>query len=170
MIKTQIWNPDTCSCIIEQQYDSSLPIDLVVFSVKSVIKKCEFHADLTTPKQVFDTLMEENPRKNKSISAILDNAPTEWVETDTKTGDKRLKDGIVIDYDFISEQGKSKRTLELSVIGVDSNSLSKTKKEQLQSKLDTIFSNKEKDDDVVFKDAKLTRGDDIEIINPINKP
>lgn len=177
-MKSQIWHPDTCQCIIQQEYDDSLPVDEIVISVVDVLRKCEFHNDINNTNQdIYDTIMDENPRKNRSISKIIENAPEEWIEViNQRTGERGLKEGIVVDYDFIVEQGKEKRTLELSVIGVDSNTLTPTRKTDIQSTLDTEFSDKEKNGDVVFKDVKPIRDDiattivDDHVIRPSRPP
>jgi len=150
------------------KYETGPEISLkdVTFSLQKVHRKCEYHTTLDNDEDVWIAVKEENPRKNISLQNIIDNAPAEWVDVDSKTGEKRLKEGIAIDYDFVKESNKSKRTLELSVIGVESSTLSPTRKTDIQSRLDTTFSNKEKNGDVVLKDAKLTRTD---IVTPKTK-
>lgn len=175
-IKTQIWHPDTCSCIIEQQYDASLPIDEVEHSVKSVKKKCEFHSDLVDDQQVYEVLMEENPRKNIAIANLIENSPVEWIDVDSKTGDKKLKDGIVIDYNFVNKENDNttaagERILELSIIGVDSTSLSDIKKTDIQTHLDTTLGKRnDGSSKVVIKEAKPTRNVKPIVNSPSRRP
>jgi len=170
--KSQLWSPDTCSCIIEMSYHvgPETSVKDAVMSLKKVHKKCEYHTTLSSDEEVWTAVTEENPRKNISIAKLVENAPDDWVEVvNEKTGEKKLKTGIAVDYDFKSEKDKTKRTLELSVIGVESTTLNKTKKTAIQTKLDTAFSNKTKHGDVVFKEAKKTR-DDISVLDDSTIP
>lgn len=170
--KSQLWSPDTCSCVLEMSYETGPEISLkdAVMSLKKVHKKCEYHSTLSNDDEVWSAVTEENPRKNIAIAKLVENAPDDWVEVvNEKTGEKKLKDGIAVDYDFKFEKDKTKRTLELSVIGVESTSLENTKKTAIQSTLNTEFSNKTKHGDVVFKDAKKTR-DDISVLDDSTIP
>lgn len=66
MIKTTVWKPDTHDCVIEYEWDDSLPEDQRTHTVK-VIHNCP--EEITgTNKQKFDKIVEENRFKN----ALLD--------------------------------------------------------------------------------------------------
>lgn len=60
MIRVTRWHPDTCECIVDFEWDDSLP---AVHNIKEVIRACAPHAGLS-PTQLWAALMDENPRKN----------------------------------------------------------------------------------------------------------
>ena len=68
------WSPDTCSCIVDYEWDDSLPSELRAISLKSVIKKCPDHS-ACSDSEIWMAITEENPRKNQVIKIIQDTVP-----------------------------------------------------------------------------------------------
>lgn len=70
-MKVTRWSPDTCGCVIDYQWDEKLPEKARVHQLKAVIKRCPAHQGLNDA-EIFDALMEENPRKNYTLGMIAD--------------------------------------------------------------------------------------------------
>jgi hypothetical protein len=75
MIQTTRWSPDTCSCVIEYQWDDSVPADTRTHTPATIDKQCARHSGMWLAAH-FNTLTDENPRKNKIIDAILAQLPS----------------------------------------------------------------------------------------------
>jgi hypothetical protein len=118
------WQPDTCECIIEYNDDGTL---------SKVVKACDAH-DGDDEETVFQTVKEENPRKNKSIKEILDNAPPGLFDIDPDSGTRVFKKGIDVDFSWSGQ--KPNRTLSLKVKGT---SLTPTQINAIQSKINNKF-------------------------------
>lgn len=69
MMQVNQWQPDTCDCIINYQWDDTLSDADRVHTVKEVIRRCKFHQTLDDVTH-YDTVLEENTRKNRAIGAI----------------------------------------------------------------------------------------------------
>lgn len=117
------WSPDTCQCVIEYNADLSL---------SRVVNACAAHQG-GTESTVFNTVLEENPRKNRSLKEILDNAPASMIDTDGE-GTRTFKNGITVDFDWSGVAPD--RTLTLTVKGI---TLTTPQKNAIQTKLDTRF-------------------------------
>jgi hypothetical protein len=63
MIKTQIWRPDTCSCVIEQVFDYAT--DPATLVEQTIIKACPNHS---TPVDV----LAENQIKNRGVIKVAE--------------------------------------------------------------------------------------------------
>lgn len=72
MKRTTIWKPDTCKCVIEYEWDDTLPENERIHEIKTIKEKCEAH-QLDSDEEVFTTVEEENRRKNKTIDMIYQN-------------------------------------------------------------------------------------------------
>lgn len=93
------WSPDTCGCIITYEWDKSTrdtpeirehrPVHedvLIIGQDGQPInhnKKCEHHKHLPDTKAHFDTILEENQRKNKAHAEIGIDKQITW-EFDSK--------------------------------------------------------------------------------------
>ena len=119
------WSPDTCDCIIEYNPDVSL---------SKLLKVCELHQTEETESIVFNTILEENPRKNRSLKEILDNAPPSIFDLDPESGTRVFKKGITVDFDW-SGLGVN-RSLILRVKGI---TLTPNQMTAMQTKLDNKF-------------------------------
>lgn len=69
MMQTNRWGPDTCDCIIDYEWDDTLSDADRVHTVKQIVKRCEFHQALDDVTH-YDTVLEENTRKNRAFGAI----------------------------------------------------------------------------------------------------
>lgn len=73
-IQTTTWHPDTCACIIEYQWDDSVPDAARVHTPSRIVSQCPFHAGLSVADHGAK-LFDENPRKNKTLDAIMTQVP-----------------------------------------------------------------------------------------------
>jgi hypothetical protein len=118
------WSPDTCECVIEYNADVTL---------SRVVQACAAHQG-GTEATVFQTVLEENPRKNHSINEILQNAPAAMFDIDAESGQRVFKRGITVDFAWSGIAPN--RTLTLTVTGI---TLTANQKTAIQNKLDTRF-------------------------------
>lgn len=118
------WSPDTCQCVIEYNADLSL---------SRVVQACAAHQG-GTEATVFNTVLEENPRKNHSLKEILDNAPAAMFDVDVESGERVFKRGITVDFAWSGVAPN--RMLLLTVTGI---TLTANQRNALQAKLDTRF-------------------------------
>ncbi len=68
MKHTTRWRPDTCDCVIEYEWDDTQPAEEREHVHKKTIP-CEIHKG--TELEVYETVKEENTRKNKLFSEAL---------------------------------------------------------------------------------------------------
>lgn len=64
MIRTQQYSPDTCSCIVVEQWDDALPSDQTLYSLVQLIRRGAEHSALVDAS-LYTALKDENQRKNK---------------------------------------------------------------------------------------------------------
>jgi len=91
------WKLDTCDCIMITQEGATENDFPTLVQAESI---CPIHNVLADETSVFNTLKDENPRRNKAFQHLLDNGPAALVNTDPDTGVKVLKPGISIDSSF----------------------------------------------------------------------
>lgn len=96
-LKTNIWKPDTCNCIVEYEFDDSLSIDQVTHTIKNSISKCSIHTDEPTLQDHWNALRNENPKKNRAWRLLLNNAPPEMIKTNDE-GEIEFKRNIIITW------------------------------------------------------------------------
>jgi len=97
-----------------------------------VISRCSAHTALADNTTVFNTLMDENPRKNSTLQTAIDNLATQLSETGAAGG--TLKNGIT--YNFSYTGTAPNRTLTVSFTGI---TLTTAQKNALQNALNTKF-------------------------------
>jgi len=71
-IKTTRWEPDTCGCVIEYEWDDELPAIDRVHTLSAVVNK---HADChpaTEDGKLMDVILDENRRKNAAVKIVTD--------------------------------------------------------------------------------------------------
>lgn len=126
MIHTNRWRPDTCGCVIEYQWDDSVSEDKRVHTPKNV-SPCLHHKS-GTKEEKFDKVVEENQRKNKFLSHIMENMPEVVEERSNVDGSisKRLKDSIEYTWSFDDQ-----RNLKVDLKGLAETG--RTKLKQLAS-------------------------------------
>ena len=133
-INTTRWSPDTCSCVVEYSWDSELPAEQRTHTL-STIEKCPVHSSLTDA-EAFAVLTEENPRKNNTLQAALDNGPAGLYDLN-QDGARVLKNNIT--YDFSFSGTPPDRTLTISFSGIN---LTQNQKNAIQTFLNNKFGGK----------------------------
>lgn len=100
MIQITRWRPDTCDCIIEYEWDDTLPEADRVHNLKT-IQRCPAHQAHQKP-DAYQAVQDENRRKNKVHSLILENMPDIVEEVTNSDGSKakRLKAGVEFGWSF----------------------------------------------------------------------
>lgn len=113
MIKTTLWRPDTCECEIEYQWDSELSEDERVHTVSKIKKGCQYHSKLNEV-DCFNTVSEENLRKNIVLKQIIENVESATQEKEQVDGSivKDLANGKKYDWSFDKD-----RNLVVNLIG-----------------------------------------------------
>ena len=132
-IKTTQWRPDTCDCIIEYSWDDTQSEDTRTHNLSKIVKSCSIHAG-NPDTTIWNTVMEENPRKNKAIDEIVQRAPDQFVDI-AQDGTRTLKQGITIDFEWTGSPPN--RLIRMIIKGV---TLTQTQFNNLQTRLDTRFS------------------------------
>lgn len=87
-MKTTRWTPDTCDCVLEYEWDETKSQSERTHAFKNVVKKCDAHQNSQQP---YDTVKEENERKNKFYAEIIENLSTA-VEEKTQEDGSVVKD------------------------------------------------------------------------------
>lgn len=79
-IQTTRWSPDTCGCVFEYTWDDSVTEDQRQHNFKTVVTECVSHAHLNgnNKRDMFDSSLEENRRKNNSIGELLERATADF--------------------------------------------------------------------------------------------
>lgn len=130
-IQVRTWRPDTCECVINQQYDDAA--NPIVLSIHSVISRCSQHTNLTNDVDLYNVVNDENPRKNYALGHILDNAPTSFFDIN-EDGSRTFKKGITASWNYTGEVGN--RVLTITVTGI---TLTTNQKNAIQTKLNERF-------------------------------
>lgn len=117
--RTTTWSPDTCQCVIEYTWDDTVPEDSRTHSISNVVSKCSFHQGLATKDNVWNVVMEENPRKNNAFKHILDNGPSSLYDLDTDGITRVLKKNISLNFSWSGTVPN--RVLTITVVGVTLN-------------------------------------------------
>lgn len=131
-IRTTRWSPDTCSCVIEYTWDDTQPEQTRTHNLDNYITRCPAHSALANDTERWNTILEENPRKNIALQASLDNGPTTLY--DLIDGQRQLKQNIT--YSFSFSGTAPNRVITISFIGV---SLTNTQKTTIRNALNTRF-------------------------------
>ena len=87
VIKTQVWEPDTCGCVLKLEYDNA--VSPVVYTLKEMIRTCNAHTVLATDNDKKNTVFDENRLKNDTMKALRDNVPE--LQTTDEEGNIVLK-------------------------------------------------------------------------------
>ncbi len=131
------WSPDTCSCVLQYSWDDTEPEDTRTHTPTNIVQRCSAHASLSDTNTVFNTVMDENPRKNLSLDEILQNAPsTAWYDIDAESGSRVFKKGITINWTWSGTAPN--RNLTLTFTGV---TLTTQQRNTLQTRLNNRFGN-----------------------------
>lgn len=133
-IHTTSWSPDTCNCIIEYTWDADTPEDGRIHTASKSVRKCSAHSSIADLTQHFNTLMDENPRKNLTLQTALENLTSQLAATDPASGTLVLKNNITFNWSFSGTAPN--RVLTISFTGV---TLTTNQKNTLQNFLNTKF-------------------------------
>ena len=104
--------------------------------LSKVVKACDAHQG-GNEGTTFNAILEENPRKNKSVKEILDNAPPAMFDTDPESGTRLFKKGINADFQWSGVAPNRMLTLTVKGITLTPNQLN-----ALQNKLNARFEGK----------------------------
>lgn len=118
-IKTTRWHPDTCSCIVEYQWDSDLPVEQRTHTPSATIRECEFHQNLSVVDH-FTAVQAENQGKNIAIGktkAAFPDVPVTWVLDVARSLSITLVSDVPLDTRGLQLQLGS----DIQVVVVDSN-------------------------------------------------
>lgn len=134
-VNTTRWSPDTCKCILEYTWDDSISESSRTHTMSAIVQRCSAHTILANDITVYNTVTEENPRKNISLDEILQNAPnTNWYDLDPDSGVRVFKKNIIINWTWSGTAPN--RVLTLTFTGI---TITTAQKNTLQSRLDTRF-------------------------------
>jgi hypothetical protein len=137
VIKTTQWSPDTCGCVFEYEWDDAQNEDTRVHNFKQVTKECASHAHLqgNNKKDMYDSSLEENRRKNGTIQELLERAGVEFADTQ-QDGSVTLKKNINVSWTWSGSAPD--RIMTLTVTGI---TLTNQRKTQIQNFLNNKFGN-----------------------------
>ena len=130
-IKTTRYSPDTCQCVIEYTWDDTQP-EATRTHTLSTISKCSAHSALGDTT-AYNTVFEENPRKNQTLRHILDNSPTTALY-DIIDGVRQLKPTLGFNFSFSGTAPD--RVITVSFTGI---TLTTNQKNSLQTFLNNRF-------------------------------
>ena len=133
VINTTRWSPDTCSCVIEYEWDSTTDETNRVHTLKT-ISKCPQHTALSN-NTAYSTVLDENPRKNQAHQFVLDNGPS--LLYDVVNGTKQLKPNLSLQYTFSGVAPN--RVLTIAFNDSNGNVLTTQQKNAIQPLLNTRF-------------------------------
>lgn len=132
MIRTTTWSPDTCSCVVEYEWDDTTTEDERVHSYKNIKKACAAHAPTLDGQKIHDDVKEENQRKNRVVNEIARLHPS--LGTPNKDDE-----GNILDYSpnpkFITWSFDADRRLKVEIKG---NKINNQQKISLSANLRTL--------------------------------
>jgi hypothetical protein len=130
-IKTTRFSPDTCQCVLEYEWDDTLSETNRTHTLSNYVSKCPAHSGLSDANG-WNTVFEENPRKNIARQLCLDNGPTSLYNT--IDGSRQLKNTIT--YNFSWSGTAPNRVLTISFTGI---TLTNQQKNTIQNVLNNRF-------------------------------
>ena len=89
MKKITRWRPDTCGCELEFEWDNEVSLDKRTHLPGKYVVKCAAHNHIEDNTRHFESVLEENRRKNQTLT-ILKELPLSFVEQNT-TGKATVK-------------------------------------------------------------------------------
>lgn len=131
-IKTTRFSPDTCSCVIEYQWDDTLSETERTHTLSNYVNRCPDHSSLSTDQDRWNAVFDENPRKNIARQLCLDNGPTALF--DIIDGSRQLKGNITFNFSWSGTAPN--RVLTISFTGVN---LTNQQKNTIQNILNNRF-------------------------------
>lgn len=58
------WSPDTCSCVLDIEWDDTEPESSRTHTIKAVVNRCGHH-QARSDEDIFKAVLSENTRKNR---------------------------------------------------------------------------------------------------------
>lgn len=129
---TNRWQPDTCDCVIEFEFDADSSVEARVHTGTNIEKDCPEHSGLITPENFFNTILDENKRKNIIRSDLIQNI-SDLSELDND-GALQFKNGISMNWYWTGENDA--RVLHITISGY---TLTTQQKTTAQTFADTKF-------------------------------
>lgn len=81
MMKITKWSPDVCDCVIEYEWDKTLPVDQRIHTHKNTVNRCPEHSGLSG-QILYDTILNECKIKEQT---------KKWLAHNTSLGELRKK-------------------------------------------------------------------------------
>jgi len=103
------WSPDTCGCVLEYEWDKTVPAESRVHTFNNLVKKCSDHGSIPVAKDLYDVVLGENQMKNLIFAELQKEKP------DINTGE---------DFDWVFDD---KRDIKIFAKGLSSSALSKVR-------------------------------------------
>lgn len=132
---TTRWSPDTCSCVIEYEWDDLDPPETRTHTLFNYVNRCTAHTILPNDSDRYLSVKEENTRKNIAHQGILDNGPNGLF--DIVDGNRVLKNNIAISWSWGGIAPD--RVLTISYSGI---TLTQQQKNAIQTFLNNRFGGK----------------------------
>ena len=113
-IVTNRWRPDTCGCIFEYTWDTNDPAESRVHTLSKVVNKCAIHSALSDAQMQYDTILEENRRKNNILTKFYELVVENYDVITYPDGSQsvELKAGKALNWSF-----DASRVLTVTAIG-----------------------------------------------------
>jgi len=73
------WSPDTCSCVLDIEWDDTEPESSRTHTIKAVVNRCGSH-QAGSDEDVFKAVLSENTRKNRVFTLAQKVLPELTVE------------------------------------------------------------------------------------------
>ena len=125
------WKLDTCDCVMITNPGTTSTDFPVLVQAEHV---CSVHQSLPNHVTVYNTLKDENPRKNKAYQQLLDNAPASMFDTDAESGAIILKKGVTLEWSWTGTPPN--RVVVFTLTGFTLNT---NQKNNAQALLDSTF-------------------------------
>lgn len=132
VIITTRWSPDHCSCVVEYTWDNTTDENTRVHNYDNHIHICPDHLNVGPNLSGYNTMLDENQRKNNTLQHLIDNAAAQLSATGTAGG--TLKNGIT--YNFSYTGTAPNRVLNISFTGI---TLTTAQKNALQTAANNKF-------------------------------
>lgn len=131
MIRITKWRPDTCGCEVDYEWDDTVSQDERVHTAVATIKCAEHDGVDDDNVTIYDTVLEENQRKNRTLGQLLEDAPADLKMTviNPNTGEEtqKFKPNKEPKWSFTQD-----RSLEIEL----PTEFSKNNKDTIKAKLD----------------------------------
>lgn len=125
------WILDTCDCKMLTQPGATQTDFPTLVQAEHI---CSIHQVLPDSTAVYNTLKDENPRKNKGHQALLDAGPAGMFDTDAESGQKILKKGVTLNWAWSGIAPNRVITFTLTGITLNTN-----QKNNAQNQLNLMF-------------------------------